>query len=102
MGSEMCIRDSVEGTTVEAGHLAYVGVGRQALTLRTDRYARALLLGGEPFVEPIVMCWNFVARSGAEVDVATREWNAEASRFGSVASSLARILAPPVPNGLRR
>jgi redox-sensitive bicupin YhaK (pirin superfamily) len=92
----------VEGTLVEASHLAYLGVGRQELTLRTDQYARALLLGGEPFVEPIVMWWNFVARTGAEVDAATREWNAQAPRFGRVASSLARIPAPPVPNGLRR
>jgi len=93
---------NIEGATVGASHLAYLGVGRQALTLRTDRYARALLLGGEPFVEPIVMWWNFVARTGAEVDAATREWNAQDPRFGSVASSLARIPAPPVPNGLRR
>ena len=56
-----------------------------------------LLLGGEPFVEPIVMWWNFVARSRAEVDAATRAWNAQDPRFGSVASPLDRIPAPSLP-----
>ena len=91
----------VEGQPVEAGHLAYLGQGRRALALRTDRQARLLLLGGEPFPEPILMWWNFVARSRAEVEAATREWNAQEPRFGSVSSPLARIPAPAVPAGLR-
>ena len=91
----------VDGQAVEAGQLAYLGQGRRSLTLRTTRPARLLLLGGEPFGEPILMWWNFVARSRAEVEVATREWNAQEPRFGVVASPLARIPAPPVPQGLR-
>jgi redox-sensitive bicupin YhaK (pirin superfamily) len=91
----------VDGQTVEAGYLAYLGQGRQSLALRTNRQARLLLLGGEPFAEPILMWWNFVARSRAEVETATREWNAQEPRFGSVASPLARIPAPPVPAALR-
>jgi redox-sensitive bicupin YhaK (pirin superfamily) len=91
----------VEGQAVEAGHLAYLGLGRQALTLRTSRSARLLLLGGEPFDEPILMWWNFVARSRAEVEAATRAWNAQEPRFGAVASPLERIPAPSVPAGLR-
>jgi hypothetical protein len=47
------------------------------------------------------MWWNFVARSRAEVEAATREWNAQEPRFGSVSSPLARIPAPAVPAGLR-
>jgi hypothetical protein len=47
------------------------------------------------------MWWNFVARSRAEVDAATRAWNAQGLRFGSVASPLDRIPAPPVPEALR-
>lgn len=91
----------LEGQPVEAGHLAYLGQGRQALALRTDSQAQLLLLGGEPFAEPILMWWNFVARNRAEVEAATREWNAQTPRFGSVASPLARIPAPQVPAGLR-
>jgi redox-sensitive bicupin YhaK (pirin superfamily) len=92
---------ALEGQVVGAGHLAYLGEGRSSLTLRTDGQARLLLLGGEPFAEPILMWWNFVARTRAEVELATRQWNAHDPRFGSVASPLARIPAPPVPEGLR-
>src|SRR5207237_8709611 len=87
--------------SAEACQLAYLSQGRQALALRTDRHARLLLHGGEPFAEPILMWWNFVARSRADVEAATREWNAQEPRFGSVASPLARIPAPRVPAALR-
>jgi redox-sensitive bicupin YhaK (pirin superfamily) len=92
---------AVEGQTVEAGRLAFLGQGREELTLRADTTAHVLLLGGEPFAEPIVMWWNFVARSRAEVDAATLAWNAHGPRFGSVASPLDRIPAPYVPDALR-
>jgi redox-sensitive bicupin YhaK (pirin superfamily) len=91
---------NVDGYRVESDHLAYLGRGRAALTLSATSAARLLLLGGEPFAEPVLMWWNFVARSRAEVDAATRQWNAEDPRFGSVASPLARIPAPPVPAAL--
>jgi redox-sensitive bicupin YhaK (pirin superfamily) len=94
-------RVDVEGQAVEAGQLAYLGQGRRSLSLRTGRQARLLLLGGEPFAEPIVMWWNFVARTRAEVELASREWNAREPRFGVVSSPLARIPAPAVPQGLR-
>ena len=37
--------------------------GATELTLRSAGEARLFLLGGEPFDEPLVMWWNFVARS---------------------------------------
>jgi predicted glycosyl hydrolase (DUF1957 family) len=52
-----------------------------------------LLLGGEPF-EEILMWWNFVARTREEMEVAYRDWQAHAARFGTVRSDLARIDAP--------
>jgi hypothetical protein len=60
------------------------------------------LLGGAPFGEPLLMWWNFVARSRAEIVASARQWNAQDPRFGRVASRLARIPAPLVPEGLRR
>jgi redox-sensitive bicupin YhaK (pirin superfamily) len=92
---------TVDGEHVETDHLAYLGRGRDALTLSCDRGARLLLLGGEPFSEPLLMWWNFVARTRAEVEAATQEWNAQDPRFGPLASPLARIPAPSVPPGLR-
>ena len=88
----------VGGEAIAPGVLAYLGVGREELALDAPGPARLLLLGGEPFGEPIVMSWNFVGRSREDVDRAAADWNAAHRRFGTVASPLARIPAP-VPRG---
>ena len=85
----------VDGTAVAPGVLAYLGRGREGVVIDAVRPARALLLGGDPFAEQIVMGWNFVGRSRAEVDQAGADWNAGHERFGTVASPLDRIPAPP-------
>ena len=51
----------------------------------------ALLLGGVPFPEPILMWWNFVGRTRQEVSEARRQWSDDDGRFGRVRSSLRRI-----------
>jgi redox-sensitive bicupin YhaK (pirin superfamily) len=87
----------VEGTVVEPGALAYLGTGRDELGLSTPRGARALLLGGVPFGEDILMWWNFVARTTDEVDAAAAAWRSRDGRFGTVDSTLERIDAPVPP-----
>ncbi|MFL6240325.1 MAG: pirin family protein [Actinomycetes bacterium] len=79
------------------GVLAYVGQGRDNIDIRVREPTRALLLGGEPFPDHVLMWWNFVARTRDEVDLATKEWNAESERFGIVPSVLERLAAPPTP-----
>jgi redox-sensitive bicupin YhaK (pirin superfamily) len=79
------------------GVLGYLGNERDELTLSTKEMTRALLLGGEPFPEQVLMWWNFVARTRDEVELATKEWNAESDRFGVVRSQLEHIAAPAVP-----
>jgi quercetin 2,3-dioxygenase len=88
---------SVDGTIVEPGHLAYLGEGRDELGVSGP--ARALLVGGEPFEAPVVMWWNFVARTRDEIVEARRSWEAREGRFAPVASTLDRIPAPPTPWG---
>lgn len=85
---------TVDGVTVAPGVLGYLGTGRDGVAVDMGGGARALLLGGEPFGEQIVMGWNFVGRSRDEVAQAGADWNAGHERFGTVASALARIPAP--------
>jgi quercetin 2,3-dioxygenase len=85
---------SVGATAISPGVLAYLGEGRDSLVLDAAGPARAVLLGGEPFGERVVMSWNFVGRSRDEVDRAAIDWNARHERFGTVDSPLARIDAP--------
>jgi hypothetical protein len=60
---------------------------------------RAVLLGGEPFGDELVMWWNFVGRSHEEIAAARTDWEAESGRFGVVAGHDGeRIPAPELPN----
>jgi quercetin 2,3-dioxygenase len=80
---------------VRPGELAYLGTGRDELALSAAGPARLLLLGGEPFPEPVLMWWNFVVRGRDELDRAYRQWQAGDPRFGRLRSPLPRIPAPP-------
>ena len=79
---------------IRPGELAYLGRGRDQVALSAADPTRLLLLGGEPFAEPILMWWNFVVRSRDELDHAYRQWQADDPRFGRLRSPLARIPAP--------
>jgi quercetin 2,3-dioxygenase len=84
-------RVTVGGVVVEPGVLAYLGLGRDECRFDVVAPARALLLGGVPFPEKLLMWWNFVGRSREEVSEARRQWTADDGRFGRVRSSLSRI-----------
>jgi quercetin 2,3-dioxygenase len=73
----------VDGLPLPHGPLLYLGRGRTALDLRADGPARVLLLGGEPFDDPIVMWWNFVGRDHDAIVAAREDWSA-GRRFGEV------------------
>ena len=84
----------VDERVVRPGQLAYLGAGRGEVVLSAAMPARVLLLGGEPFGEPVLMWWNFVVRSRDELDSAYRQWESGHPRFGRLRSPLARIPAP--------
>ncbi len=88
---------AVQGAVVAPGQLAYLGVGRDELDLTTDTPTRAMLIGGVPCRDRLVMWWNYVARTRDEVSAAHADWTAASERFGQVASPLPRIDVPPPP-----
>lgn len=88
---------TVGDQVAEPGLLAYLGEGWDECRLDVSAPARALLLGGIPFPEPLLMWWNFVGRSRDEVSEARRQWSAGDERFGTVLSPLARIDVDPPP-----
>lgn len=87
----------VDGVVVEPGHLAYLGRGREALRVSARDDATALLIGGIPFDESVLMWWNFVARTQEEISEAYESWLKHDERFGTVDSRLARIEVAPPP-----
>ncbi len=81
--------------------LGHVPVGGDVLRLvnESDGPARAILLGGPPFEEEIVMWWNFIGRDHDEIARARRDWEAASDRFGEVEGYHgARLRAPVLPN----
>jgi redox-sensitive bicupin YhaK (pirin superfamily) len=80
-----------EGHMAEPGQLLYLGPGREDIHLRTRRSARALLVGGVPSEEPILMWWNYVARTRQEIAAAHHDWASRNRRFSVPPSSLAPI-----------
>jgi redox-sensitive bicupin YhaK (pirin superfamily) len=88
---------AVGGVPLAPGKVAHVGIGTSELVLDVDGPARVMLLGGEPFPEPITMWWNFVARTHDEIDAAYASWRDDDGRFGRVTSTLPTIPAPAPP-----
>jgi quercetin 2,3-dioxygenase len=90
-------RVTVDDVVVQPGVLAYLGSARDECRFEVETPTRALLLGGVPFPETLLMWWNFVGRNREEVSEARRQWTADDGRFGLVRSSLGRIEvgAPP-------
>lgn len=107
------------GVLVDTGYVDFDGVrlDRSVLGVRdagldslrvtnpTDRPARIMLLGGQPFDEGVVMWWNFIGRSHDDIVRLRHEWNtAPDDRFGRVAGyrgTTQRLEAPPLPPELR-
>lgn len=85
------------GELYAVDELAYLPPGPIELTLHLCPDSRLLLLGGEPFPEPVLMFWNFVGHSKADIAAACSDWNTAASRFGHVVGTEKRLISPPFP-----
>lgn len=86
----------VNGYRVPHGSLQYLGWGNDRLVLDTDV---ALVLGGEPMTENLLMWWNFVGRSHDEIVQARAQYEQRDPRFGLVAGDDRPFLpAPAMPN----
>jgi len=93
----------VDGAEVAPDVLAHLPAGSDRVLLEAsgdasaDRPVRALLLGGTPLEDTLLMWWNFVLRTQDEATEAVRDWNEDSGRFGSVRSALTRIPSPVPP-----
>ncbi|WP_284703210.1 pirin-like C-terminal cupin domain-containing protein, partial [Escherichia coli] len=55
--------------------LIYLGQGLSQVSLQLSANSHILLLGGEPLNESVLMWWNFIGRTKAEITAAVAEWN---------------------------
>jgi quercetin 2,3-dioxygenase len=89
----------VEGTTVRPGNLLYLSQGREQVGVAAAGGSRLFLLGGVPLGEPLLMWWNFVARTPEEITAAVADWRE--GRFGSVGGYDGDPLAAPPLDAIR-
>jgi redox-sensitive bicupin YhaK (pirin superfamily) len=75
--------------------LHYIGMNRDEVEIAGSAGSRLLLIGGRPFGEPILMWWNFVARTHEEIASAREDW-IHCERFGEVKAYKGPRL--PAPN----
>jgi redox-sensitive bicupin YhaK (pirin superfamily) len=91
------------GARLRPAELGYAPRGRGSLTLTNESAvpARTILLGGPLFEEEIVMWWNFIGRSHADIVRARDDWEAASERFGDVDGYPGdRLRAPELPNAV--
>ncbi len=98
---------TVQGERVLAAQLGYLAAGHSTLRLEAGGTpVRALLIGGAPLGERIVMWWNFIGRDHDEIVRFREQWQADVvaggdddGRFGAVRGYDGRPLpAPEMPN----
>jgi len=86
---------------LDRGTLFYAAPGRRALTLEAKNGTRAIVVGGRPMEESVLLWWNFVARTGEEMRQAREDWQA-GDRFGTVEGYPGqRLEAPELSTRLR-
>jgi redox-sensitive bicupin YhaK (pirin superfamily) len=88
---------SVAGQDIPVDNLAYFATGRDELVfVAGDAPVRALLIGGVPLGESIVMWWNFIGRTHDEIAQYRQQWQAEVIEPTTVSPTSTELgMAPP-------
>ena len=84
----------LEGKRLAPGALHYLGTHRSGLELASQAPAQAVLIGGAPFGESIIIWWNFVARAADEIREAREAWE-QHRHFGDVRAYQGERLKAP-------
>ena len=86
---------TVDGEPLSAGTLRYLGRHRSTLHIQGAPGTRLMLVGGAPLGEPVLMWWNFVGRSDAEVRAWHADWQQSDGQLA--AANTPKVPAPPLP-----
>jgi redox-sensitive bicupin YhaK (pirin superfamily) len=96
---------SVNDSPAPLHSMEYLPTGNDQATIVNlgAQEAIVMLLGGEPFSEPIVMWWNFIERSHDEIVEVREKWNAGDASIPVFTDQIgSRTPAPDMPNLILR
>jgi redox-sensitive bicupin YhaK (pirin superfamily) len=90
----------MNGQPVPVSGLYYLDPGSESVELEASADAIVLMLGGKPFGEKILMWWNFIGRTHADISQARADWNSQnGSRFGKFEDQIGGYIpAPALPS----
>lgn len=88
---------TVAGAELAPGSMLYVPPGHDRLPVLAAEGTVAMLLGGLPLGEPLLMWWNFVARTPEEIAAAVAGW--QQGMFGEVGGGGPPLAPPPLDVG---
>ena len=92
----------VNGQQLTHDNMLVLAPGVRDLRLEFDQGQRLLLIGGQPFDTPILLWWNLVWRTSAELQVAREHWLNHDVRFGEVTDYAGpRMTVPEFPARMR-
>jgi hypothetical protein len=85
---------------IAESNLGYWSTGNTSLNIEAkSEDLIAILLGGRPMAEKILMWWNFIGRTHEEIVEARSQWNQRSERFGQFEDNIGEwIPAPELPN----
>lgn len=99
--------DAAQGVDAVRSQLVALPTGNDSMTIEVGAGsdARLIVLGGEPFPDPVVMWWNFVGRDHDEIVRARDDWQRQVTaqretgtaqgRFGRHPDAWDDVLAAP-------
>ncbi|AUZ04768.1 MULTISPECIES: pirin family protein [Vitreoscilla] len=90
---------SIEQTDCDASVLVYLPKGQTEVNVHLPANSRVLLIGGEPMQEELIVWWNLVARTQAEIEQAREDWQNQSERFGNLSLLGDGWLQAPLING---
>lgn len=89
----------INGDRVDANQLHYIPTGTSDISIQSSENFRAIVIGGEPFNEQIIMWWNFIGRTHEEIQAMRLDWENQSPRFKSFEDRIGeRLPAPALPN----
>ena len=93
---------NINDHVIDDQHMLLIEPGMAEIRLELPANTRLILVGGVPFESPILLWWNFVGRTQAEMEIARQQWVDHDSRFGEVTDYVgSRLVAPVLPEKMR-